>query len=428
MLHCREKFTRALIKKILELTMPDLLFDVLIVGGGPSGAACALKLSKSGLKVALIEKAIFPRDKTCGDALSTDVINQLPMLSPQLADAFSGIAEKVPSYGVKIFSPDMNYIDIPFIYKGKKSNGYICKRFHFDNFLFQFVKENTDVEVFEGYTVEEVKQDEHGVTVKTDKDVFKSKMIVGADGAHSVVLRNLSDLKVEKEHYSAGLRVYYENVTAFHEDNFIELYFFNELLPGYLWVFPLANNQANVGLGMLSSEVAKTKINLKETLNHLIKTHPALKKRFKNAKALETIKGYGLPLGSKQRDISGERYLLSGDAASMIDPFSGEGIGNAIRCGRVAADHILKCFASDNYSASFNKAYDKEIYRRMWGELKVSRTLQRLLKYPWLYNLIVRKANKNKYLRQFLVEALASVDTKRKMFTRPWFYLRVIFG
>lgn len=408
--------------------MQELLFDVIIVGGGPSGAACAIKLSNTGLKVGLIEKSIFPRDKTCGDALSTDVINQLPMLSEKLAVSFNGIAEKVPSYGVKIFSPDMNFIDIPFIYKGKKSNGYICKRIHFDNFLFQFVKENTDVQVFEGYNVQEVIETETGVKIMTDKGDFESKIILGADGAHSVVSRNLANLKVEKDHYSAGLRVYYENVSSFHEDNFIELYFFNELLPGYLWVFPLANNQANIGLGMLSSEVSKSKINLKETLNTLLTSHPALKERFANAKPIETVKGYGLPLGSKKREISGNRYLLSGDAASMIDPFSGEGIGNAIRCGRVAADHILNCFKENNYSASFNKSYDKEIYRRMWGELKVSRTLQRLLKYPWLYNLIVRKANKNKYLQQFLVEALASVDTKRKMFTRPWFYLRVLFG
>ncbi|GAC1378778.1 MAG: geranylgeranyl reductase family protein [Ginsengibacter sp.] len=408
--------------------MQELLFDVIIVGGGPSGAACAIKLSNTGLKVGLIEKSIFPRDKTCGDALSTDVINQLPMLSEKLAVSFNDIAEKVPSYGVKIFSPDMNFIDIPFIYKGKKSNGYICKRIHFDNFLFQFVKENTNVQVFEGYNVQEVIETETGVKIKTDKGDFESKIILGADGAHSVVSRNLSNLKVEKDHYSAGLRVYYENVSSFHEDNFIELYFFNELLPGYLWVFPLANNQANIGLGMLSSEVSKSKINLKETLNTLLTSHPALKERFANAKPIETVKGYGLPLGSKKREISGNRYLLSGDAASMIDPFSGEGIGNAIRCGRVAADHILNCFMANNYTASFNKAYDKEIYRRMWGELKVSRTLQRLLKYPWLYNLIVRKANKNKYLQQFLVEALASVDTKRKMFTRPWFYLRVLFG
>lgn len=403
-------------------------YDIIIVGGGPAGAACAIKLSDKGLKVALIDKGVFPRDKTCGDALSTDVINQLPMLSEKLAESFKGLAEKIPSYGVKIFSPDNNFIDIPFIYKNQKSHGYICKRIHFDNFLFQFVKSNTNIDTFEDYTVHKVVDNGNEIEVTTDKEIFTGKIVVGADGAHSIVSKNLSDLKVEKDHYSAGLRVYYEGVTSFHTENFIELYFFNDVLPGYLWVFPLHGNQANIGLGMLSSEVSKKKVNLKETLNRIISTQPVLKERFANAKPLETIKGYGLPLGSKQRNISGEKYLLLGDAASMIDPFSGEGIGNAIRCGRVAADHLLNCFEKKNYSAPFNKAYDKEIYRRMWSELKVSRTLQRLLKYPWLYNLIVRKANKNKYLRQFLVEALASVDTKRKMFTRPWFYLRVLFG
>lgn len=403
-------------------------YDVMIIGGGPSGASCAIKLSDSGLRVALIERAIFPRDKICGDALSTDVINQLPMLSPKLAASFNAIAEKIPSFGVKIFSPDLNHIDIPFIHKNKKSHGYICKRIHFDNFLFQFVKEHTKIDIYEDHAVQKVMNDGNNIQVTTDKGIFKGKFIIGADGAHSLVSKGLSNLKVEKEHYSAGLRVYYEGVTSFHEENFIELYFFNDILPGYLWVFPLHNNQANVGLGMLSSEVSKNKINLKETLQRLITTQPGLKERFANARPLETIKGFGLPLGSKKREISGERYLLLGDAASLIDPFSGEGIGNAIRCGRVAADHILKSFAANDFSSSFNKAYDKEIYRRMWSELKVSRNLQRMLKYPWLYNLIVRRANKNKYLRQFLVEALASVDTKRKMFTRPWFYFRVLFG
>lgn len=403
-------------------------YDILIIGGGPSGAACAIKLADTGIKVALIEKAIFPRDKTCGDALSTDVINQLPMLSEKLAQSFSSLAEKIPSYGVKIFSPDMNSIDIPFIYKNQKSHGYICKRIHFDNFLFQFVKESTNIETFEDHSVQKVTNNGKEIEVLTDKDTFTANMVIGADGAHSIVSKCLSDLKIDKDHYSAGLRVYYEGVTSFHKENFIELYFFNDVLPGYLWVFPLANNQANIGLGMLSSEVSKKKVNLKETLQRIISTTPGLKQRFENARPLETIKGYGLPLGSKQRSISGDRYLLLGDAASMIDPFSGEGIGNAIRCGRVAADQILKNYKEQNYSAAFNKAYDNEIYRRMWSELKVSRTLQRLLKYPWLYNLIVKKANRNKYLQQFLVEALASVDTKRKTFTRPWFYLRVLFG
>jgi menaquinone-9 beta-reductase len=131
-------------------------------------------------------------------------------------------------------------------------------------------------------------------------------------------------------------------------------------------------------------------------------------------------------LGSKLRNISGERFLLTGDAASLIDPFSGEGIGNAIRSGRVAAEHILTCFDQQNFSAEYNLAYDKEIYRRMWKELKVSHSLQKLCRYPWLFNFVVKKGNQSKYLKQFLVEALANVEIKR-LLTRPAFYYRMLF-
>ena len=93
------------------------------------------------------------------------------------------------------------------------------------------------------------------------------------------------------------------------------------------------DGKANVGIGMLSSHISQKKINLKVVLQKLIETHPQLKDRFINAKALESIKGFGLPLGSKKRRLSGDRYVLTGDAASLIDPFSGEGIGNAIRSG-----------------------------------------------------------------------------------------------
>jgi menaquinone-9 beta-reductase len=173
--------------------------------------------------------------------------------------------------------------------------------------------------------------------------------------------------------------------------------------------------------------VSKKKVNLKETLQTLLQTHPHIKERFKNAKPLETVKGYGLPLGSKKRNISGERFLLTGDAAALIDPFSGEGIGNAIRSGRVAADHIKRCFDENNFSASFNKAYDKEIYKRMWNEFKISRTLQWLTNFPLLFNFVINRANNSKYLQNFMIEALASVEKKKKLLIKPAFYYRMFF-
>ncbi len=402
-------------------------YDVLIVGAGPAGAACATRLGRTGLKVAVLDKAGFPRDKTCGDALSVDVINQLSTLSETLASAFTGLYNKLPSYGVKIFSPDHQHIDIPFLYQNKKKCGYISPRKDFDNVLFQHLKQYDNIHTIEACSVDKVIRHHNKILLQTNQGDFEGDMVIGADGAHSVVSRHLADIKVEKEHYSAGLRMYYEGVTSFHEENYIELHFFRDILPGYLWIFPLKDNKANLGIGMLSSVVSKKNINLKDVLQKLLRTHPHLQERFKNARPLETVKGYGLPLGSKKRNLSGERFLLTGDAASLIDPFSGEGIANAIRSGRVAAEHVIECYKLKNFSAAFNKAYDKEIYKRMWKELKVSRALQKLVKYPFLFNFIIKKANRNKMLQHFFIQALANVEQK-KMLTRPGFYYRMLFS
>jgi len=263
--------------------------------------------------------------------------------------------------------------------------------------------------------------------VHTNQGTFSAKVIAGADGAQSVVARQLGSFKPDRQHFSAGLRIYYEGITSFQESHFIELHFFRDVLPGYLWIFPLANNRANVGIGMLSSVVSKKKINLKTILKVLIENNPHLNDRFKNAKPLEVAKGYGLPLGSRKRKISGDRFLLLGDAASLIDPFTGEGIGNAIRSGRVAADHIMEAFRLDDFSASFNSSYDREIYKRMWPELKMSRALQNLCRYPRLFNTIVRKANKSRHIHELLVGALAQSE-KKKTLLRPSFYYDLLFG
>ena len=349
------------------------------------------------------------------------------MLSDQLPAAFEKLENKIASYGVKIFSPDQHQIEIPFLSKNQLKSGYVSPRIAFDDLLFRHAKEKTNVDVVENCTVEHIEIIDQTAHISSTQGVFTCKLLIGADGAHSVVSKYLATIKVEKEHYCAGLRVYYENVAAFHQENYIELHFIKEILPGYLWVFPLADNKANVGIGMLSSEIAKKKINLKETLVQLINTHPELSERFKNAKALESIKGFGLPIGSKKREISGNHFLLCGDAAALIDPFSGEGIANAIRSGRVAAEHAIQCFEKKDFSVAFNKKYDEEIYRRMWKEFKISRTLQNLSRFPKIFNFIIKRTAKSRELQQILTEALADIEKKKKMFLRPSFYFRLFF-
>ena len=401
-------------------------FDVIIVGAGPAGVSCALMLGNSGLNVALFEKSTFPRDKICGDALSLDIVGQLPRLSPEIFKKFETLANKTSTYGVKIISPKGYEIDLPFRKNGQKKNAYICERFVFDNFLYEQLADHPSIKVFQQTSVTNLVFSPTEVQVETDKGVFSAQLIVGADGAHSIVNKKTKTISVEKEHYSAGLRQYFKNVSGFHKDNYIELHFFPELLPGYLWIFPLPDGKANVGLGVLSSSVSNKKMNLTEIFNNLIHHHPSLKHRFENAEALTPIKGFGLPLGSKKRKLSGERFLLAGDAASLIDPFTGEGIGNAIRSGRVAAEIITKSFSQQDFSAEFLRKYDKELYSRIWNELRVSKQLQNLSKRAWFFDFIVKRTQKSRHLMDFLMDALENIH-KKKIITGPKFLYHLLF-
>ncbi len=399
-------------------------YDVVIVGAGPAGCTCAYQLAGKGIKVAILEKEIFPRDKTCGDALSTDVVNQLYRMDPALAKQFQEQVEKKASHGIRFFSPGNKCLDISL--NDARSSSFIAKRLDFDNFYFDQVRHRPDIHVYTDCKVEEIEALENEIIVTTNKKKFRASVIVGADGANSIVTRKLTNHKVEKDHYCAGLRQYYENVSGFHQNDYIELHFYEGILPGYFWIFPLPNNQANVGLAMLSSEAIKQKVNLKEKLTDIIQHHPEVSPRFKNAKPLESIKGFGLPLGSRKRTCSGHRFLLLGDAAGLIDPFTGEGIGNAIRSGRIAAAHLIKALEQNRFDAGFNTLYDEEIYGKMWKELRISRSMQQLLRYPKLINFVFNKALKNQSVRSLLASMLGDVNIKKELL-KPSFYIKLFF-
>ena len=381
-------------------------YDVIVVGGGPAGTSCAYMLSLSGAKVALLDKALFPRDKICGDALSLDVVKQLEWMHPILADKFRQLEDKLPSYGIRFVSPGGFKLDLPIIENGIPNCGYTCERTVFDHFLMEQLMANTKAEVFFNCQVKDVQVEASGVKIITDQGVFLADAVVGADGAHSVVNKKTINNLAEKLHFSAGLRQYYSNVTGFSNDQMIELHFFRELLPGYFWIFPLPGNNANVGLGVPSHVVSRKKLNLKKIFQNIIENEPSIRDRFSNAKPLEDIKGYGLPLGSKKRPVSAERVILTGDAAGLINPCSGEGIANALRSGRVGAGILLRAIEEKNFSAQSMKRYDRELYKRVWVELKISNIFKVLAGYPVLLDFLLRKAEKNSYVKAYLHQVM----------------------
>ncbi|MCX6287222.1 MAG: geranylgeranyl reductase family protein [Bacteroidetes bacterium] len=366
-------------------------FDVLIVGAGPAGASTAICLGNSGLKVAVIEKAVFPREKICGDGLTLDVVNQLGIISEELAASFRNFSAKLPCYRAEIFSPDCKRISVAVRPQEEQKPMYTCRRSDFDNFLFQQLKQFENVSVFENCHPQKLIVNEDKVVLETGEDTFEGSIIVGADGVNSFVARELGVKHITREQQCVALRTYYKGLKPLREGSLIEMYLPGEILPGYLWIFHLGDGTSNVGIGMPATVINCKGINLKTCFEGLLMAEP-LKSRLEGAERIEAVKGLIIPFGGLRRDISGYRFLLTGDAAALVDPITGEGVGNAIRSGRVAAGHIINSFKVNDFSGAFNKAYDNEIYRRMMPEFKFHLKLRSLLNHPSLLNYIVGSA------------------------------------
>jgi flavin-dependent dehydrogenase len=284
---------------------------------------------------------------------------------------------------------------------------YTCARMDFDNFLFTLVKEHTGTAIFTdtvpGTLI--VDNDSISIPMKNSNKILETKMLIGADGAHSVVAKQLAGRTLDREHHVGSVRAYFSNVAGTPDDT-TEIYFDKSFLPSYLWVFPVPGGMANVGFGMLSGEIARRKINIKKTFYEFIDRSPVLKLKFKDAVQSGPLEGFGLPLGSKIGTFSGAHFMLTGDAASLIDPVSGDGIGNAMISGKLAAEQAIRCYKQKDFSAGFMKQYDAALLSSIGAELKMHHRLQRMLsKTPLLLDAIFL-AGRNKALKRMIQKSM----------------------
>ena len=168
------------------------------------------------------------------------------------------------------------------------------------------------------------------------EETLTARVVLGCDGFNSIVARRAGLYAHDPPHWVVALRCYYEGVTGTTDE--IELHFVDEVRPGYFWIFPLENGGANIGIGMVHSEMKRRGVDLKRSLEQVI-GRPPFAERFAEARRLERPVGWNLPVGSRRRrPCHGDGFLLLGDAASLIDPFTGEGIGNALYSARIAAE------------------------------------------------------------------------------------------
>lgn len=396
--------------------------DVAIIGLGPAGATASMFLAKQGIPHLALDAAAFPRDKICGDGLDVNVFRVLNQFNPDITvnEVFKN-REFLNIEGIHLISPSLK--QKYFISKANESPFpypifVTSKRFDFDNFLISKIDTKVANLQFEA-KVTNIEKVDNGfiLTVLKNNQTYqvKTRLLLGADGEHSIVVRKLDDRKIVRTAHCAALRCYYRGVTGMPEKPLLEVYYPKGMPNSYFWIFPLPNGEANVGFGMRSDYISKKNINLRNLFADLIKNDPFLAPRFRNAEALESPRGWGLPLATRPRKLFGDHYLLLGDAASLINPTTGEGIGLGMISGYIAAQTAVKAIQNQRFDADFLKDYEPLCRYRLSQEIKFVKFAD-FLKLEYWYdtfiNFIVNTGYMSNYFQKNHLKWLETAFTK----------------
>jgi geranylgeranyl reductase family protein len=388
-------------------------YDVVVSGAGPSGSSAAILFSQSGARVLLLDKAAFPRDKVCGDAIGGKAFDVLSRLGLESELQQKGFAR---SLGVVFSSPNGNEVEIPVASgKGGVDGGFVCRRLEFDNMIFQRAKKAcTVVEGAEVIDLLRVGERVCGVKARmpngSTRDFF-ANLVVGADGAMSIVARKAGVFSANSKHVCSVVRRYYSGVLGLRGN--VEIHFLPECMPGYFWIFPLSKDEANVGVGMLLSDMLAKRANLQKVLAACMK-NKRFETRFEGARPNGELGGWSIPLASAHRRCSGNGFALVGDAASLVDPFSGEGIGNGMKSAAICADTLAKAAKQGAVGEEKCKEYERALWQEIGADIDSSYALQRLGKLPFILDIAIGKAKKSEKLRNELAGMIANREAKKK--------------
>jgi flavin-dependent dehydrogenase len=307
-------------------------------------------------------------------------------------------------------------------------SGYILRRKQFDNILIEKIRGIPIISFMEDFKVAEISRNNGGFSISREGETEKlsCKMIILASGGNSGKL--MKDLQLPESlgntNPGIGIRTYFNGVKDLEPDHKIEMHFCKELLPWYLWIFPTGESTANVGLGLLYNDMKSKDLSMKELLFDVLKTNKSLAYRFEKAGPVEKISAERLQYYTGQKKIASDGILLTGDAACLIDPFTGEGIANALISGFYAADTAADCYKTGDYSINRTATYQENLYNKIGGELDLGLRLQNKAHNAFLINLVVNKARKNKSVRELLAKMVYNINTMGEL-TSPMFYLKL---
>jgi geranylgeranyl reductase family protein len=330
-------------------------YDVAVVGAGPAGATAAIAVRRAGRSVLLLDRAAFPRDKPCGDGIAADAFDVLRGLGVTgLTDGYP------PNDGLRLIGPGGAAVARPL----RRAAHTIPRRVFDARLVDAAVAHGADLRL---HTVRRIRDD--GAGVRLD-DAYRARVVIGADGAGSVVRRALGFAGNPEGHLAIAIRGYARATGA--EQLIVTT---RARWPAYAWSFPVGDGTANVGYGEVLRGVALSRAYLLDRLGQLLPgAEPA------------GLRAHHLPLSTHRPPPGRGRVLLAGDALSLINPFTGEGIFYAVLSGALAG--TAAAAGPDGVAARYAGA----LRRRLGRHLRHSRIATWLTRRPEAVDAAVRAA------------------------------------
>lgn len=397
--------------------------DVIVVGAGPGGSAAAFHLARHGLRVELLEKSEFPREKVCGDGLTPRAVRQLVTMGidTEAAGWVRNKGLRVIGGGIRM---ELDWPDLA----SYPNYGLTRTRMDFDQILAEAAV-TAGATLRTGVTVTgPVLGDDDRVigvtaTVGPDKEPveYRAPLVVAADGVSARFALSMGIGKREDRPIGVAVRRYYHS-PAKHDDEYLESWLElrsreggDTLLPGYGWIFGMGDGRVNVGLGVLNSSSAFGKTNYRTMLTDWLSTTPDEWGMNDEANADGPILGAALPMGFNRVPHYTRGVLLVGDSGGMVNPFNGEGIAYAMESGEMAAEAIVQALArpAGPQRERALTQYSTELKTRFGGYYRLGGWFVKMIGNPHIMRVATKHGLPHPTLMRFVLKLLANLTDPR---------------
>jgi len=391
--------------------------DVLVLGAGPAGSACAQTLAEQGCEVVLVDQHDFPRDKVCGDGLIPDAHRALQRLG--VAEEVGSLAHRVPH--VRCFSPSGRHVDVP----GELA---VLPRRELDHVLVR-AAQRAGAAVHTPWRFESlIREDDRVVGAclagQHGTVSVQARHVVLATGASAQALQ-ASGLCTRRSPSAMALRGYVYHPDLHSVMPHLQVVWHRRLAPGYGWIFPCGQGRYNVGVGIIDSHHPRhgrmREVNLRQVLADFMDLHPSARALAEAGQWLGAPKGAPLRNSLAGAHVAAPGVVVAGEAAGSTYAFTGEGIGKALETGILAAQSLLQARAE-----GWNEAQMAAHYRAQLAVLQPKFDLyekgNRINHHPWLTQLLIWRASRSARLQQRMAAVLEERATPAQLITARGLY------